>query len=154
MHWWGFFCVVISELWLCEGLTSLCVCQAAYIRWRCYSRCLVKDGVCKSAGDRREESYHPSSPCAVCARVFLSTKTQMKRTCWFGKWRRMWRSARHPETLWYFRWRGRIWGAWAGQVLHVFVSGRVQRWWKCVNAHVLEYSSVKIEALPQVTQAQ
>lgn len=55
----------------CGLFVWVCGCQGVYICSRCYSRCFVKDGVCKSTGNRREESYHPSSLCMVCARVCL-----------------------------------------------------------------------------------
>lgn len=80
-----FVCIMIPQSCLMQQ--SCCVIFASWLSWhsnsraalsfwyvcqcvlRCYSRCFVKEGVCKSAGDRGKEGYHPSSPCMVCAYV-------------------------------------------------------------------------------------
>lgn len=73
--------------------TGQCVC--VYVCLWCYSRCFVSAGVCASAGGRREERYHPSSPCVVWVR-------ERERQC--GGWGSeggISEIHRHPEVLWY-----------------------------------------------------
>lgn len=49
-----------------SGHSTLSACVGVCVSLWCFSRCCVRTGVCTSAGDRREERYHPSSPCTVC----------------------------------------------------------------------------------------